>query len=91
MAEREGIELLRYAVNLLGDCNESFNARFNTTELIRIADACQRCEWDMYPDQWSERQIRECVRRGIVPQFREDERGAIVPVYAKRARKPKAA
>lgn len=69
---RKGIELIRMAVRLFDGCNETFNERFATTELILIADAYQRCGWDVRPDVWEEQQIAQALR-GIVPQFEETE------------------
>lgn len=82
MSNRKGIELLRYAVHMLDRCNETFNQRFNRAEdLLKIADACQKSEWDFYPDQWDEQQIQECLLFGHTPQWRTREDGKVYPVY----------
>lgn len=83
MGNRTGIDLLRYAEHMLSHCNESFNQRFNNAaDLLKIADACQKSEWDFFPDQWDERQIQECLIFGRTPQWREREDGKVYPVYA---------
>lgn len=82
MSNRKGIELLRYAVHMLSSSKEDVNMRFSAPQLLRIADAVQKCEWDFYPDQWSERQLQECVQFGMTPKWEDkgDGRGP-VPVY----------
>lgn len=80
MGDRKGIDLLRYAVRLLDDCNETFNQRWSASQLIRIAEAMQKCEWDFFPHQWTERQKQECVQFGITPQW-EVVNGQVVPKY----------
>lgn len=69
MGNRKGIELLRYAVKLLDSNKEGVNLRFSAEELLRIADCTQKATWDIWPDQWSERQLQECIQFGIVPQW----------------------
>ena len=81
MSDRKGIELLRYAVHMLDSSREGVNQRFTAPQLLRIADAVQRCEWDMYPDQWSEQQLQDCIQFGIIPKWKYDEKGNLVPVY----------
>ncbi len=82
-----GIEELRKAVNVFDNCRESFNDRFTMTQLITLWRALHLCEWDITPDEWSERQVNEALR-GIVPQFRDYSgpnprvlRCGYVPVY----------
>jgi len=78
---KKGIDLVRYAVHLLDRCKESVNQRFNAEQLLTIADCCQRSEWDMYPDQWTDRQLQECVQFGKTPQWHEVN-DKIVPKYS---------
>lgn len=80
MGTRTGIELVRYAVHLLDQCNESFNQRWSESQLLSIAKACQESKWDIYPDRWTERQVQECVQFGMTPQW-EDKDGNPVPKY----------
>ena len=67
------IEILRDMVAGFDRCDESFNDRFTLPELVRIWDAWAQCGFDYYPDQWSDRQVREALR-GIAPNW--DDRGA---------------
>lgn len=71
------IEILRDMVAAFDMVNEEFNWRFTLTELVRIWDAWNQCGWDFYPDQWSDRQVREALR-GIAPDWDDRER----PVFA---------
>ena len=81
MKTREGIELLRYAVKLLDDCREDFNTRYSAAELLRMAEAMPRLEWDMWPDQWDQRQIREFLEGGHIPDWCYG-RNSLVAKYA---------
>jgi hypothetical protein len=76
-----GIDELRGAVKVLGACNESFNQRFSAEELLRIYRALLACDWDILPDQWSDRQVRQARLYGVVPQFQLDAKGRNVPHY----------
>lgn len=67
----EGIELVRYAKRLFSDCNETFNQKYTADQLLKIADACSQSRWDIYPDEWEERQIQEALC-GIIPDWEED-------------------
>ncbi len=79
---RNAIDLLRYAVNLYDQCNESFNQSFKSPiDLIRLADVCQRMDWDVYPDQLSERQIQEAINFGTIPDFKELPNGYLKAIY----------
>ena len=82
MKNRKGIELLRYAVHLFSSTNEDFNQRFNEDELLKIADAVQKCEWDIYPDQWSEKQVQDYLISEIIPNWDYDENNKLVPIYS---------
>lgn len=44
-------------------------------ELRAICAAWKLCGWDIRPTQLTERQIREVLHRGLVPQFKETARG----------------
>ena len=72
MGNRTGIELVRYTVTLLDQCNESLAQRFTAEQLLRIADCTQKSEWDFYPDDWEERQLQECIQSGTVPRWKEE-------------------
>jgi hypothetical protein len=60
------IDDLRRLVAVMNCCNESFLQRFTIDELVRVFSAHQRCEWDFYPDQWTEAQVQQALR-GEVP------------------------
>ena len=71
------IEILREMIAAFDQVNEEFNWRFTLPELVRIWDAWNQCGWDFYPDQWSDRQVREALR-GIAPDWNDREQ----PVFA---------
>ena len=58
---RTGIEQLRKAVGLFNNTNESFNDRFSAHELISIAQAYTRSEWDITPDQWTSKEVEDAI------------------------------
>ncbi len=72
-----GIEELRTIVGAMDQCRESFMDPFTAEEIVKIWRAWRACEFDIYPDQWSKRQVKEALR-GIVPRFDSNEK----PVYA---------
>jgi hypothetical protein len=84
IGKREGISLIRYAHHLFDQCNEGVNRLFTAEELLRIASACERSGWDMYPDQWTPRQLEEAATEGIIPNWEETPRG-LVAVYTEAA------
>lgn len=67
------MQKLRRYVNLFDNCNEDFNSRFTIPELIKIAEMHATCGWDFYPDQWTDRQVKEALQ-GILPQWDSNER-----------------
>lgn len=67
--DRKSIDLLRYAVRLFDNCNETFNQKYSDQELLKIATAHQKTEWDYYPDQWAPRQLQELLNLGKDPKF----------------------
>ena len=76
MAARSGADLLRLIVKNLDDCRESFLDRFTAIQLVKIGLVHLACGWDILPDQWEERQIREALR-GKVPRWDSDYK----PIY----------
>ena len=84
-----GIDRLRRAVKLFDACNETFNQQYKSYELVLISMAMSQSEWDIYPDQWTEKQIHECLYSYLVPDWKEDEKGNLVPVEGKKRFKPK--
>lgn len=76
MGARSGADLLRLIVRNMGDCRESFNQRFTAFQLVKLGIAHLASGWDLLPDQWEERQIREALR-GKVPRWSNDYK----PIY----------
>lgn len=74
-----GIDELRAARNIFSYCNETFNQRFTTEELLAIAKAHRAAAWDFLPDTWTDQQIAEALR-GIVPEWDENERPVLRPL-----------
>jgi len=72
-----GIQEAREIVNLFNGCNESFNQRFTFAELITLYRVWKTCEWVFTPDEWSQRQVDEAIKLGIVPEWDENEK----PLY----------
>ena len=70
---RPHIDHLRLMVRNLDHCNETFNQQFSYQELWLIHRAWMLSGWDIYPDQWSERQVREALN-GRPPEWDDDER-----------------
>ncbi len=69
-----GIEKLRRVVKLFDYCNESFNTTWTIEELLKLADTCWKSGWDFFPDQYTERQLYEALKWGILPQWDEREK-----------------
>lgn len=82
-AQLTGIEILRRLVKRFSACREDAIDGYTVAELIAIDDAWSRSDWDIYPDQWTARQLREAIRDGRAPTWDADER----PTYEPRARK----
>ena len=76
------IDQARRMVALFDTCRESFNTQYTLLQLSAICDAASRSSWDFFPDEWTSRQIREALR-GIAPDWKEDAKGAYVPVYTR--------
>jgi len=70
------IEFLREMIKAFDWVNESFNMSFTVEELIKIRKAWLVCEWDFYPDQWTERQVQDALN-GIIPKWDHNEQ----PIY----------
>jgi hypothetical protein len=66
-----GVERLRRAIGILDYCNETFNYRWTAAELLKIVDAHLRSGWDIFPDEWSEDQLRAAIDHGTPPTFKE--------------------
>lgn len=70
---KSGIDHLRLLVKNLDYCNESFNEQFSAAELLKIHRAWMLSGWDIYPDTWTARQIKEALA-GKSPNWDERER-----------------
>ncbi len=75
-----GIDQLRKAVNIFNDCNEDFNYKFTAIELVKLAQAYMACGWDFLPDSWTDKQVNDCITKGIIPQWKLLD-GNYVAVY----------
>ena len=73
-----GAELLRLIVSNLNTTRESFNDQFSLEELVQIHRMFYLSDWDIYPDDWTKRQVKEALR-GVPPQWTKDEK----PKYSK--------
>lgn len=67
------IEHLRLMVQNFNSVNETFNTRFSMLELLAIHRAWMLSEWDIFPDNWTPRQIKEALK-GLPPQWDNDEK-----------------
>ena len=68
-----GAELLRLIVANLNATTESFNDQFSLEELVQIHRMFYLSEWDIYPDCWTKRHIKEALQ-GTPPQWTRNER-----------------
>lgn len=57
-----GIDVLRGAIAMANACNESFNQRFSTCELIELYNAYKRSAWDILPDRWTESEVKAALK-----------------------------
>jgi hypothetical protein len=71
-----GAEELRLCVSNMNVVSESFNDQFTTAQLLQIHRMHILSEWDIYPDKWTTRQLREALK-GKPPMFDDNER----PIY----------
>ncbi len=70
-AKRTGMEELRLLVNNFNYAPKEFNDRFTAEQLLQIQRMWWVSDWDVFPDQWDERQVQEALK-GIVPQWDDD-------------------
>ncbi len=76
LEELHGVDILRGAFNVFNCCNETFNQRFSTEELVKLYRAFYVCGWDITPDHWTDRQVIDALL-GCAPQWDDNEK----PVY----------
>lgn len=74
--ELNGIEKMRVIARALGNCNESFLASFTIPQLIKLYKAWITSGWGFYPDQWTDRQVKQALR-GHAPMWNNNGQ----PVY----------
>lgn len=79
-----GMNELRTAVKALDNCRESFLDTYPAADLLNIWRAWRACDWDIYPDQWSARQLLEATTQRIVPRWTPDEQPDYSPATRKR-------
>ena len=77
--EMTGAELLRLIVSNINATRESFNDKYSIDELIQIHRMFLLSDWDIYPDEWTKRQVKEALE-GIPPQWTKNEK----PKYSKK-------
>ena len=71
-----GADQLRLIASNIDCTNETFNGRYSADQLLKIFRALVLSEWDIMPDCWTQRQIREALK-GKPPKFDDRER----PLY----------
>lgn len=81
-SKETGLERLQRTVRVLEYCRLDWVDQFSATDLLKIVDAHLRAGWDVFPDSWSRRQLREAISHGTPAAFREDYSGRLIPVYA---------
>lgn len=74
-----GANLLRRTANIIKNCNETFNQRFNAEDWIKLGQAFIDSEYDILPDAWSEEQIKECLTFRATPKWQEVS-GELIPM-----------
>ncbi len=70
---RSGIDELRLLVSNFNYCNETLNTSYTVEELLQLHRAQQASGWDFFVDQWTRQQRTDCIKRGVVPMWRDDE------------------
>ncbi len=75
--EKPAIDHLRLMEQNFGGCSETFNQQFSLEQLFKIHKAWMLSEWDINPDRWTRRQLREALK-GKPPRWDDNEK----PVYS---------
>lgn len=68
-----GIDLLRLIVHNAGNTREDFWDGKTAEQIIQIGRMHLLSEWDIYPDEWTARQVTEALA-GAPPRWRRDPR-----------------
>jgi hypothetical protein len=71
LKELTAAEELRILVSNLNVNSETFNDKYSIEELIQINRMLMLADWEIYPDQWSQKQIKEALQ-GIPPSWKKD-------------------
>lgn len=71
--KRSGIDFLRDLVESMSYCREDFLERYSVEQLIAIREAWMASKWDLYPDQWTDAQVKAAIA-GWVPNWDEREK-----------------
>jgi hypothetical protein len=71
-----GIDLLRLIVRNADHTRESFWDDKTPEQIVQIGRMLLSSGWDIYPDEWTERQVQEALA-GKPPRWNRDEE----PVY----------
>lgn len=74
LADLSGIELLRLIVRNAGCVTESFWDDKTPEETLQIGKMQLLSAWDIYPDEWTERQVSEALA-GKPPRWRTTRNG----------------
>lgn len=64
-----GAEEMRLCVSNMNHTMEGFNDRYTAAQLIQINRMLVASEWEVFPDQWTKRQVKEALA-GKPPQWR---------------------
>jgi hypothetical protein len=73
-----GAEQLRLIVSNIDHMSETFLDMYTLEEIVQLYRMCLLSGFDVYPDQWTRRQVRAALQ-GIPPSWDNDEK----PVYLK--------
>ena len=71
--KRSGADELRLIVSNLNATREGFSDSYTAEQLIQIGRMLLASEWDIYPDQWTARQVKEALK-GRPPTWDDQER-----------------
>lgn len=79
-----GADLLRRVVGNMNATREGFNHEFTAEQLIQIGKMLLLSEWDILPDRWTKRQVKEALA-GTPPRWTDSGK----PVYQKKGKAPR--
>jgi len=65
---KTGIERLRQIVNLCNYTRESTFDNLDVTQTVRLAEACLNSEWDVYPDDLTDKELTFAAKHGRLPR-----------------------